>query len=339
MITNTRSREYELEITRLATHLKDAELPALWHVLEDPNGDRSARLQAYCVLFTYHRRHREIKRCIDLYEKYRADFGNEFIAQHLLSIAQRDSGKRKDLLSSIELAETALESVPRHPGVLNTLAGALLRLAQDEGTEKETSQRRLKEAREAVEEAIELESSYAKFYATKADILSALGDYENALGEITKAIDKEDRHASDYPLRITDYLTRKLKIELSRSIKTVTDESRMELADAMTEARRSNLEILSFFVAVITFLLAGINIAARFPLQNAIQLLFVLSSLMLITVSGFILLYDSRRRWTRFFQAFVVAIGILLLGIFSPDIFSRSTPASVTPHVLSKHLP
>lgn len=339
MTTNTKSREYELQITRDATHITDAELQDLRRTLENPNAGRADRLNAYCVIFTYHRRHREIQKCIEIYEKYRAEFGNEFIALHLLSIAQRDSGKRKDLLSSIKLSETALESVPRHVGVLNTLAGALLRLSEDEGIEKETSQRRLKEAREAVEEAIELEPDYAKFYATKAEILSALGDYENALAEIARAIDKEDRGASDYPLRITDYLTRKLKIELGKSIKTVTDESRIGLANAMAEARRSNLEILSFFVAVITFLLAGINIAVKFSLQNAIQLLFVLSSLMLMTVSGLILLYDSHRRWRRFLQAFAVAIVILLLGIFSPDIFSQNTLASLSPHFVSKHSP
>lgn len=99
MPTNTKSREYELQITRDATHITDAELQELRRTLENPNAGRADRLNAYCVIFTYHRRHREIRKCIEIYEKYRAEFGNEFIALHLLSIAQRDSGKRKDLLS------------------------------------------------------------------------------------------------------------------------------------------------------------------------------------------------------------------------------------------------
>ena len=339
MTTDTKSREYELDVTRIATHITDAELQVLQRTLDNPTADRSARLRAYCVIFTRRRREREINKCFALYERYKLDFGDDFIALHLLSIAQRDSGRRKDLLSSIKLAEAALETAPRHAGVLNTLAGALLRLAEDDGIEKETSRDKLKQAREAVEQAIELEPDYPKFYATKADILSALGDYEGARAEMTRAIDKEDRHASDYPLRLTDYLNRKAKIELSRSIKTVTEESRRDLANAMADARRSSLEILSFFVAVITFLLAGINIAIKFSLENAIQLLFVLSSLMLMTISGLILLYDSHRRWTRFFQAFAVAIVILLLGIFSPDIFSKNISAKPSPHSISKTSP
>ena len=42
MITDTKSREYELGVTRVATHISDTELQVLQHTLENPKADRSA---------------------------------------------------------------------------------------------------------------------------------------------------------------------------------------------------------------------------------------------------------------------------------------------------------
>ncbi|MET0071185.1 MAG: hypothetical protein ABW096_14205 [Candidatus Thiodiazotropha sp.] len=313
-MVNTHERSFEREVTLQATQISSSDLDEYISTLSNKENSREKRLFAYCVIFTYYRRQKEINKCIDLYEQFKREFGDEFIVMHLLSVAVKESGRRKDLVKSIKLARHALTLQQRHVGVLHNLAGALFRLAEEDGIKKASSRKLLQEARDSVEEAIDIESDYPKFHATKAEILSALGDYKGGLNEIYKAIDGEDSRSSDYPLRISEYMARKQKIELRKSISEVTDESRRELAAAMSEARRSNLEILSFFVAVVSFVIAGINIAVKFTLQDAVHLIFVLSASMLLTVSGFILLYDSDRRFTRFLQAFAVGLVVLLIS-------------------------
>ena len=313
-MSSTHERAFELEITKVATHMQHSDLIEYQRTVADETTNKDDRLYAYCVVFTYYRRQKDINKCIDLFEKYSFLFPKEFIVLHYFSIAVKETGRRKDLIRSIELARESLSIQPRHVGALHNLAGSLFLLAEEDGSQKESSRILLNEARDNVEEAIDLESGYPKFYATKAEILSALGDHKSALREVTKAIDKEDSNSSDYPLRISDYLSRKMKIELRRSITSVSEESRRELKEAMDEARKSNLEILSFFVAIISFIVAGINITVKFSFAEAVQLLFVLSATMLMAVSGFILLFDSHRSFIRFLQAFIVALVMLLIA-------------------------
>lgn len=56
-----------------------------------------------------------------------------------------------------------------------------------------------------VSKAIELEPDYAKFYCTKARIVSLKHHYEEASELILKAIDMEDSKKTDYPLLIGNY--------------------------------------------------------------------------------------------------------------------------------------
>ena len=319
-MTSSHERSYEQNVTRVATRISKSELEAYEEALGNREKVRAERLFAYCVSFTYFRRQRDLGKCLDLYEKYCDEFGEEFIVMHLLSIAVKETGRRKDLVKSIELGRQALSIHPRHVGALHTLAGSLFLLAEEDGIENRASKERLQEARDLVEEALDLESDYPKFFATKAEIVSALGDHNGALREISKAIDKEDSESSDYSLRISDYLARKLKIELRKSIESVTDESRRELTAAMNEARESNLQTLTFFVAVISFVIAGINIAVKFSIQDAALLIFLLASAMLMAFSGFILLYDSKSHLPRFFRAFSVAVLILLIAFATRQI-------------------
>jgi tetratricopeptide (TPR) repeat protein len=314
-MNNPHERSYEREITRAATRITSSNLDVLAAQLADENRSMEDRLYDFCVLFTYFRRQKETNKCLDLFERHSETFGDQFIVVHLLSIAIKEKGRKKDLLRSIELARKALSLHPRHTGALHNLAGALYLLAEEDGINTQTSRELLREARDTVEEALDLESNYPKFYATKAEILSGLGDHDTALREIAKAIDKEDSGALDYPLRISDYLSKKLKIELRKSIQTLTEEHRQELLSAMSEARRSNLEILSFFVAIISFTIASINIAVKFAIEDIALLFFLLASALLMAVSGFILLFESRHALRRFVQAFTVA-GVIFLVAF-----------------------
>lgn len=310
------TRDDEKKVTFIAANIKTEEkLLEYEKTLADENKSMDERLKAYCIVFTYYRRKKETNKCIDLYENYRNSFNGDFIFIfiHFYSIAIKETGRRKDLVRSIDLARKSLLIQPHHTGALNNLAESLCCLAEEDGVKKTSSKQLLNEASGYVQEAIDLERDYPKFYSTKAVILSGLGDHKNALKEISKAINMEDSRSFDYTLRISDYVVKKMKIDLRWSIDSVTKKSRRELGDAMDEARKSNLQILSLFVAITSFVIAGINISVNFSLEDAVQLIFVLSSATLMTISGFTLLYDSQKGLWRFARAF--GIGLLMLII------------------------
>lgn len=61
-------------------------------------------------------------------------------------------------------------------------------------------------ALEAVNHAIELDSSYAKYYCTKARVLCIQRHYTQAMESINTTIAYESSSRSDYALRISSYL-------------------------------------------------------------------------------------------------------------------------------------
>ena len=80
----------------------------------------------------------------------------------------------------------------------------------------------------AVQKAIELEDSYAKFYSTRARLYSLIGEYDKALKDIKIAIDKEDSSNIDYSMRISTYLSQKMRIE-SEKQRSLIDQRRDEI--------------------------------------------------------------------------------------------------------------
>lgn len=313
---STNDREFENEITNIAMSASRKGLKQYLEVLEDTNKSKEERIRSYSILFTYHRRRKNINKCIKLYNDYSDAFQGVFIYYHLYSIAIRDTGLKRDLLKSTEMAREALSLQPRNSGALHSLASLLCLRHEAEENDKPSSL--LEEARDLVEDAISIEPTYPKFYSTRAQILSYLGDYQAAQKDISTAINIEDSNLKDYSLRISDYLAIKMKIELQKSITYVVENSKREIRRAVDEARRSNIEILSFFVAVVTFVIAGMNIAVKFELADASQLIFVLSSAMLMAISGFMLLYDSDGRFKRFLQTFLFSVIILFISFIVP---------------------
>ena len=141
----------------------------------------------------------------------------------------------------------------------------------------------------------------------------------------------EDSQAEDYAIRIGDYQDHLLRItfreyasRLSDRIEQFVQEvgtTEKELKELTQRTVVRNLEFLGFFAALVSFLIASIQIVAKQPFPHAAQLIIVLTGGLLCAFSGFSMLLHGKEYLARTLIAFllgslVIAAGLILVPKF-----------------------
>lgn len=183
----------------------------------------------------------------------------------------------------------------------------------------------LDKALAAVTTAIRLNDKYAKYYSTKARILSCQKEYYEALASINKAIELETPKSSNYAQKMIDYTHYKsmilMRMEVQNQLEIVAklSESSSKINEKLDSSIIRNLEILGLFTAIISFTLGSIGIAQQETTINAAKLIIILFMSILFVFSSFDLLLKSslsKARQTR--RDFVYYRGTnIFLCIFS----------------------
>lgn len=292
------------------------DLPAIEAVIVDESRSAQERLYAYCTCFTFHRINKNIRQCLDLFHSHKKLFSDTFSLNHTYAIAVKLSGRNRDIDRSIAFARKSLEIATNHPGATHNLSESLLLKARLLPANSTDRQELLSEAVDVVDEAILIEPHYAKFYATKARIEALRGLFAEAKIAVTRAIEQEDSSRLDYALRISDYLSAKSEIELIEATAQVQEDAKVRLDAAIADVRRSNIEVLSFFVATISFIIAAINISVSFKPNEVVGLLFVLAAAMLLTVTTFSFVFSRKRQLANLTFASLMALFLIMLGYF-----------------------
>ncbi len=315
---NDRLLESNITKTVLGTNINDIEYYN--KVLENEKSDYKTRLISYLLIITYHRRRKDVKLCNRLTKLYHHLFKSEFLYLHTYSIVLKMSELKNDIGKSISLAEKTVQMQPNNCGALHNLAGSLYMYSECDGISESKRIEQLETAQKYVYEALAIEPDYPKFHATQAKILAAVGDFTAARNSLLIAIDLEDSNSKDYNIRLTDYLNIRMRIDLLNAKNDLKKNIKNEIDKAAAEARKNNLEILSFFVAIISFTIGGISILKNFAITEAIQLIFVLSASLLIVISGATLIFDGNHKFKRFLYSIIFAILLLILAYFTPII-------------------
>lgn len=256
-------------------------------------------------------------------------------------------------LSDREFLEEAYRDATRHsqsPGYVHMFAGAYAAVGEalevsDPG-ENEWLEALAEPAMTAAKKAVSLEPRYAKFRSTLARLYSMSGLFDEAASELDHAIDLEDSSRPDYAIRLGNYEAQKMRnslrrngaaIERSVNLARMDAESRIDsLADSLSselkttdasvkvalqrvdEASARNLEFLGFFAAVMSFVIATIQISTQFSADEALKLIVVLTGALLAAFSGFNLLVAAswRTAIVRSATIFVVGVSIIVVGYF-----------------------
>ncbi|MBB5321889.1 tetratricopeptide repeat protein [Marinobacter oulmenensis] len=322
-------RDREKEIAEKATKASKNDIDNHYHLLKNHENSIETRLESFLILLTRHRRYKDTEKGIAVWEDFSGEFVgtsedqklSSFFSQHVYSILLKDRGTETDLDTAIRLARHCLKLVPDYPGALHSLAGGLVDKAKSNGQSKEEKAKLLNEALKAVNTAIDSEPGYPKYYSTRARVHAQLGLYEKADQDIRHAIDQEDSGSPDYPIRLTNYLEIKSETALSREILDIERQISDATLSAVSEAKSSNIQILTIFIAVISLLIGGISVSASYPFIHAAQLIFALAAALLIFISGFGVLYEPRSRIKRFLFGFAISTILIVISVFLDKLY------------------
>lgn len=318
-------RQKEKELAHQAQSLTSREVEDHEGVLASENSTAKQRCESYLLLLTHHRRYKNWGKAIELGRQYRnlhllfpEDGTLRFLSIHTYSILLKETEIPSYIDESVISARKSLELIPNYTGALHNLAGGLLRKANASSLTEHKRSVLLDEALTRVDQALLREPNYAKYHATRARILNLLNRHDEADEEIRKAIDTEDSKNEDYVIRLSDYLDIKSSIALARTTTSIKSEIAASSLNMLNEARRSNIQILTIFIALISFLIGGLTLSASFTFDEAAKLIFLLAAAILLALNGFSILYEGSINIVRIFVALAMSIGLLFLAHIVP---------------------
>lgn len=238
---------------------------------------------------------------------------------HLRSLFLKGRGHKRDIERSIEEARKAVKEVKNNAGVIHILASSLVK-AMEEGV-RPIEDDLVKEAKEKMEKAIELDPDYAKYHSTKGRLQALQENFEMAKENIRTAIDKEDREEKDYAVRLGEYQYHLSRIqlkenhrEIERSLqKTIEDveEARREAEETVKGNRIRAVQFLGFFAALLAAVIGSIQIAVSFSFPEAAKLILVLVGGLLLAFGGFSFILPGEENFWK--GAAISALGLLII--------------------------
>ena len=253
---------FELRLTDLIEP-DPARAQELRDVVGNRGEDKDVRYAAFYALNIYLRRYKEFAELRRVLEDYGDEFEDRPTYPHLRALyLQAVPGSGAEAL---HCATRALEKTPDHAGVLHHYAQLLVE--EEEGADA-PSEDRLKKAEDALERAIALtEGGYARYFATRGRLLALQGLYASAKQAIDVAIDKEKAGIGDYAIRVGEYQSLKLSIQiregehrLGKVLQAVSGTQRA-LQDRLDTTRVESIQLLGLLGAVIAFVVTSSQIA------------------------------------------------------------------------------
>lgn len=170
---------------------------------------------AFYVLCTYYRRIKDFSVMNDLIIEH-MNFQTHITFNHIRIQYWVHSESFYDYDTLLEMAYEDTQKLQENAGFQQAFCNAFATICEqcDEEDRREIVVKWYNKAYLCIERAIMLDDTYAKFYSTKARILSIGGRYAEAQQLLNKAISMEDSSRSDYMLTIMSYQNYKLSVSL-----------------------------------------------------------------------------------------------------------------------------
>lgn len=320
-------RHFESALTHLI--LTDSTvLPILYDVMCDNLLALHVRYGAFFAVGTYARRRKDVSTLLKLLVVHEDEFREFGTYSHLYSMALRGRSGPGDAAASIERARVAKTRLPDHPGVLHAFAETAI-AAFEEGDLLPDRAGLLIEAEDSLTRALNIESSYPKFYCTKGRLEALKGHYREARTLIRRAIDQENSSESDYWGRLADYQAHLLQVgmretshraltefdqksrELRFELQKVSDETTKHVGSfnaSLKEMQARHLEFLVFFTAILALIISSIQLANRPAMREVMATLIMLGGILIVSFAALgLLIRDKFRR-----SLLVLAIGVVM---------------------------
>lgn len=322
------SREYELEVTRLAGSIVvDQQLvnELIENVKKEYNLNKPLSFTLFFIVYTMCRR-QSFGNVLDLALSYEGEFEEYEIMKHIklmavLDVASHSSTLFKAIKESSKLTELVNEdcNFTNHVGVLNVYTGLICKYFEyqlDERFEPGNKELLVK-ALNSIKKVIELEKNakgsydavYSKFYLNYGRILILLGKYNKGEEEIQKAISLLPQ-SNDRTSKVNEYNQYLLKASIIHSY----DLNEEKIKD-LDKIKVSNYKSIALMTTLLGFLLGTINIFTTINDPFTLTVLMVGYCGLLMVLLGTILLGFTLTLKERKFRLYAYDILILLCGV------------------------
>lgn len=335
-LPNEAEREFDLKLTNYASIVQNNTVDNLKKILENGQNNKNSYAAFYCLNIIY-RRNKDYSILNDIINNYKPIFKDHPTFNHLIVLYNIEKGINKDFEEIINMSYDDSINMPDNAGFIHLFADTVASICEevDKESSNKTKEKWLLKATEAVDKAIVLDRKYAKYYCTKARLLSLSEKYDEALDFIRYAIDFEDSSKKDYSIRIGSYQYYRLLIQSNKQNKLVEttfgeymnklsirqDEINKEISNSISkvdEAMIKNLEFLGFFAGIVSFTIGSIQITGGQSFSSAARLILVLMGSLLCAFSGFGFILHGIKKGKILQNVIVTILGILIIlgGVF-----------------------
>lgn len=260
------------------------------------------------------------------YNEYVEKYANQFCQVKLYKIVMSTYYRNKGILGdigayrkAIRFAEEACTLLPDNLAVKHHFV-ELIVLAAEEGTNVHVKM--INKAIERLDDVMDANPNHAKYYCTLGRLFASLGDYNQGMKNVKKALDLERGDNKDSLIRIGQYNYYLIQIKMlienqkvdSKMGKFNSDFEQME--NDLDEMKTQYLEYLAFFSSILAFVLITVNIVVSvddFNKRAGIILMFAGSLVVVFGVFRMLLYYSSKIKFGFHKTFFSYMIGMLLL--------------------------
>lgn len=315
------------EVLYLANGSDKRIIDVYFDILRDPGLDIDCRLIAFYVLCTKFRRNKDHQKFKQLIQECYF-LSNEAIYNIQKAYALITCPENKNqFVEAFNMWEHIDEHYKMMPAFIQIYTETVALCFENEifKIESKPELNILQQAIELIKIAI-ANRDYAKFYATLGRLQHCNKQYDTAISNINKAIDKEDSDRIDYAIRISEYGLAIAKIEMSmyteKKVKELHDFKLgvNELKSEITKSKYDNITFLGFFSAIISFLLGNVQVLnsnSTISIHDRYQLLIALPGVIIITFASlnFVTLTKETIKKSILSSFIMLAIGFLLIYI------------------------
>lgn len=333
-------RLFETAVNKFMNNVSNDALDKLTNILDDSVQEKELRFKAYFCLTFYYRRTLNTLLTRQLIEKYQYEFTDIPMNNMVLSVYFAEFQDTRNLKKALNYSKALLNNTEysNHVGVIHNYCYIVSNIIEnqiDGGNDE------LQPALEKIEDLLELDSTYARFHHTRAKLLIENEQFTEAMKSILKAIELEDETNKDYAIRINYYrnslleiksrkLYRQMKEDISNAenrvleqtnlievkVKNSEDEAKKVLKE-MDSMRNTNLQMLTFFTAIISFIIGSVNIISKqesFFSASLLMLVFA-GTLLLINLAAAIIFTDIKLKNFRFIITLLLGIVLIASGV------------------------
>jgi tetratricopeptide (TPR) repeat protein len=329
-------RIFEIYIVHVISETPEIEHELL-KILESNQTSSKVSYNAFYCLCTYYRRRKDTSKYGELLELYKYLFSQNPTFNYLKSMFLMQRGKESDINEAIILSRKAIKDVPNNVGISHCYAEIIAEAFEESVLDLESDKIELDYAIELVQDILKETSDYAKFYCTYGRLLALAGRYKEAKAEILIAIDKENSSKNDYALRIGEYqryliqITSKSYSEKAlhefesyttkmdawnNEMKDSIEKSEEKIQNNIQSALNRNLEFLGFFAALVSFIIASVQLLTKASFQEAFKLILELGGMNIIVLSSFGIILHGNKYIKRSIVVFIMGITCIIVSLY-----------------------